>query len=175
MIADDIIQEAEWIMDQAGPGAMEHIGSGLYKDVYMLPSGSAVVKVRSQGGLLKGKTDMLERSFELEWALYVLAQEMGYGKFLPETVWSECDRYGLYMIQEVCDVHDEEELDCDETDDMWDFVEEFGICDIHEENVGTTVFGHRWVVVDWGFDMPNGFARDVLKAIDEGKPIIDCY
>lgn len=80
MLTDEIIAAAERIIDNDQFEDLILLGRGLFKNVYLLPSESAVLKVMHNPRSLRER-----RSFEFEWALYVTAHRVGSGHLFPDS------------------------------------------------------------------------------------------
>ena len=150
-VTDEVVAEAECVVE-AVRSDQRYIGRGCFKEAYWLPSKSAVIKIPSH------QDYDTTRTFEFEWALYVIGQRMGFSHLFPETVWAESSRHGLYMIQEPCRASDSMS-DCPTEDDDGALLEEarevfvrFGCYDLHPGNVGYSRMDGRPVVMDWGFE-----------------------
>lgn len=170
MITEDIIREAETVMEMDDLGDnLEYVGCGMFKMVYWLPSRKAVVKVINRSGYYNGPGEAERRykSIEFEWALYVIATRMGDNQFYPHTVWAESEKYGLYMIQEPVSLSDNDDF---YYSPLNDYIHEMGICDVHSENYGLTKDG-RMVVLDWGYDYPEGAAAEVYSSVEDGREL----
>lgn len=174
LITPEIIREAEEIVENHRLQDLDCVGAGLYKKVYLLPSGSAVVKVPNDTGILRNDPEMLERSFEFEWALYISASSR---ENYPETVWCEAEEIGLYMVQEICTpsykLNNSNWENYGDEKRLLEWSENEGITDVHSGNFGQTETG-RWVVMDWGFDHPTKGTKafEILEKVKEGDYII---
>lgn len=139
-----ILEAEEFVRDDFN--SSRPLGQGLYKTVYLLPSGRAVVKVIRDDEWGGADRELL---MEYEWALYVYLNKKGLGSSLATSLFCEDPRKGMYIIQElVTPAADLENRWVD--DSIIEELEFYGVTDLHLENYGMTP-DERTVAIDWGY------------------------
>lgn len=173
MLPDSVIAEAESILADDALYDLPQIGSGIFKETFLLPSG-AVIKVFNRGDMCTTYEEKID-SFLFEWAVYVLACHDGYADLFADTIFGEDETFGHYMIQEHVNImlNDYSDERYEDESFLLEMGESFGLTDLHDENVGWTADG-RPVILDWGFipEDPDTWAYDIHVAVQEGELIL---